>query len=238
VDLGVDDIDKAIAFYSGLFGWTVDKGSPEAGGYANCFVDGSSVAGIGPKMAEGQPTAWMTYLAAEDVDKVAGRIAEAGGRVQMEPFEVMDLGRMVVALDPAGAVFGVWQGRVHTGVQRANEASTMVWNEQLSEDLEGSKRFYEAVFGYTYDDVESMPYAMLKVDGAVAGGLGVPDPDMPAGTPPHWRVYFQVPDTDAAVTLVTELGGQVLTPAVDTPYGRLALVADDQGATFLVIQGS
>jgi predicted enzyme related to lactoylglutathione lyase len=214
-----------------------EKGGPDVAGYANCYVDGRSVAGIGPKMTEGQPTGWTTYLAADDVDKVAGKIAEAGGQVVMEPFEVMDLGRMTLAVDPAGATFGVWQGRAHTGVQRANEMSTLVWNEQLSTDLDGSKRFYGAAFGYTYDDMESTPYAMLKVDGAVAGGLGEFGQDDPAGTPPHWRTYFQVPDTDAAAAKVTELGGQVLAPPGDTPYGRLAIVADDQGSPFAVIQG-
>lgn len=238
VDLGVDDIDKAIAFYSGLFGWEAEKGGPEVAGYANCQVDGKDVAGIGPKMTEGQPTAWTNYLAADDADKVAGKIAEAGGQVLMEPFDVMDLGRMTVAIDPAGATFGVWQARSHIGVQRANETSALVWNEQMSGDLAGSKRFYEEVFGYTYEDVESMPYAMLKVNGTTAGGLGVLGPDTPAGFPSHWRAYFQVPDADAATKKVTDLGGHVLSPAVDMPYGRYAVVADDQGAMFVVIQGS
>lgn len=238
VDLGVDDVEKAIAFYGGLFGWEARIGAPETGGYVNCSLNGRSVAGLGPKMNADQPTVWTTYLAADDVDKVAGKITEAGGQVLMEPFDVMDFGRMTIAVDPAGAAFGVWQSGTHTGVELADEPSSLVWNEQLSDDLDGAKRFYESVFGYTYDDVESQPYAMLKVNGEVAGGLGALGSDTPAGTPPHWRVYFQVPDTDAAVRKVTDLGGTVLVAPTDTPYGRLASVTDDQGAVFFVIQGN
>jgi len=235
VQLGVDDLDTAVAFYRALFGWEVERDGPAAGGYVNCTVGGRQVAGIGSRMDEGRPTAWITYLAADDVDEVAGRITAAGGRVLIEPFDVMDLGRMTVALDPMGAAFGVWRSREHIGVELANEPSALVWNEQLSDDLDAAKHFYQAVFGYTYDDIEGGSYAMLKVAGRVVGGLGY---DTPPGRPPHWRTYFEVPVTDAACVKVAELGGRVVVPPTDTPYGRLARVADDQGAHFYVIQGN
>jgi predicted enzyme related to lactoylglutathione lyase len=75
---------------------------------------------------------------------------------------------------------------------------------------------------------------MCQVDGETVGGLGAFGPDMPA----RWRPYFLVPGTDAATAKVVELGGQVLVPPGDTPVGRLAGLADDQGATFFVIEGS
>ncbi|HEY0451941.1 VOC family protein [Actinophytocola sp.] len=240
VDLVVDDLDKAIQFYGGLFGWEIEKGGPEFGGYSMCRVDGKSVAGIGDKQSPDQPTVWTTYLAAEDVDKTAGKIAEAGGEVLMEPFDVMDVGRMTVGVDPTGAAFGVWQAGQHIGAELANEPSSVVWNEQMSRDLETAKRFYTEVFGYTYEEVDDAgnPYAMLKVHDAVAGGLGILGADTAAMMPAHWRVYFSVPSTDAAVEKVTELGGRVLSPPVDTPYGRLSVVSDDQDAMFVVIQGN
>jgi predicted enzyme related to lactoylglutathione lyase len=146
IDLAVDDRARAIVFYRGLFGWEV-----EAGDHVTCRVDGRSVAGIGAKQRPDQPTAWTTYLAADDVDKVAGKITEAGGRVLMEPFEITGRCRMTIAADSTGAEFGVWQAIDHIGTERANEPSTLVWNEQLSGDLEGAKRFYAAAFGYTYE---------------------------------------------------------------------------------------
>ena len=117
VDLGVDDIVKASAFYAGLFGWEIQAGPPEAGGYVMCLTNGRPVAGIGPKQGPpGTPPAWTTYLAADDADNTARMVKTAGGQVLMEPMDVMDVGRMAVAADPGGAVFGIWQARTHIGV--------------------------------------------------------------------------------------------------------------------------
>lgn len=236
VDLAVVDVDKAIEFYRGLFGWDVERD----GGYATCRVGGRTVAGIGRTRRPGQPNAWTTYLAVADVDATARKVAEAGGRVLAGPLDVPAAGRLIMAVDPAGAVFGGWQAGRRIGAELANEVSSLVWNEQLSNDLDGTRRFYAEVFGYTYDDVSFLgnPYAMLRVGGAVAGGLGMLGSGPPVALPAHWRVHFLVPRTDAAVARVTALGGRVLAPPVDTPYGRLAVVRDDQDAMFVLIQGS
>ncbi|MPZ83500.1 MAG: VOC family protein [Actinophytocola sp.] len=240
VDLAVADVDKAIEFYTGLFGWDVEKGDQESGFYSMCGVGGKTVAGIGAKQSPEQPTVWTTFLAASDVDKTAGKVTEAGGQVLMEPFDVMDSGRMAMAVDPTGAAFGVWQANKHIGAELANEPSSLVWNEQMSRDLDGATAFYAEVFGYTYDaeSAAGSPYAMLKVDGAVAGGLGTLGPDTPTAMPAHWRVYFSVANTDAAAEKVTALGGRVISPPADTPYGRQSVVSDDQDAMFVLIQGS
>ena len=59
---------------------------------------------------------------------------------------------------------------------------------------------------------------------------------LPDGVPSSWSVYFGTDDTDAALVRIAELGGSVLEGAQDSPYGRLATVADPLGATFRVIQ--
>jgi predicted enzyme related to lactoylglutathione lyase len=238
VDLSVDDIERAIAFYSGLFGWDIQHGPPEAGGYSMCVADGRQVAGIGPKFGPpGQPSAWTTYLATADADDTADKIKAAGGQVLMGPMDVMDAGRMVIASDTAGAMFGLWQGRKHTGVGLANEPGSLCWNEQMSRDFEGSKAFYAAVFGYDYGDMSSADfrYATFKVDDHEVGGIGEFPAGTPAEVPPGWPVYFAVADADATVASAVDHGGIVLRPAWDSPYGRMAAVADDQGAAFSLI---
>jgi hypothetical protein len=56
---------------------------------------------------------------------------------------------------------------------------------------------------------------------------------LPEGTPPHWNVYFNVEDVDAGATRLEELGGTTVAPAFDVPgVGRMAMVADPQGAMF------
>jgi uncharacterized protein len=181
VDVSVDDVPKAVAFYEGLFGWDVQVGGPEVGGYAIAHKDGKIVAGIGPKMGPpGAPSAWTTYLATEDADETAAKIKGAGGQVLAEPMDVMEEGRMAIAMDPAGAAFGIWQGKNTTGIGVANETGTLTWNEDMSRDFEGSKAFYHDVFGYDYQDMsgDGFKYAMLMVDGHEVGGIG----EYPEGT--------------------------------------------------------
>ena len=65
---------------------------------------------------------------------------------------------------------------------------------------------------------------------ALFGGCAI----LPEGVPSHWRVYFGVDDTDVAVAKVCELGGAVIDPAEDSPFGRVAGVADPLGARFQI----
>lgn len=238
VDLGVEDIGQAGRFYAGLFGWEIREGGPETGGYSMCLRGGQPVAGIGPKQGPpGSPPTWTTYLATDDASKTAERITAAGGRLLVQPMDVMDVGRMAVASDPAGATFGIWQARRHLGVGVANEPGSLCWNEQLSRDLDGSEAFYRDVFGYDFENIDApgMRYATLKVDGAIVGGIGEMGPDFPAGMPPTWTVYFGTRDTDATAAAVTAAGGGMDRAPWDTPYGRMAVVHDPQGAVFCLI---
>jgi len=229
VDLQVDDLAKAQAFHEALFG---------LGGYIMCEVQGRPVAGIGPKMGPPEtPNAWTTYIASEGADETANKINAAGGMVLAPPFDVMDVGRMAVGVDPGGAVFGIWEAKAHSGMQLANEPGSVTWNENMSRSFEANKAFYNAVFGYTYDDMSSdeFSYATFKTTGDGLGGIGDLGTAAPAETPAHWRTYFAVEDTDDAIEAATKLGGQVVAPAWDTPYGRMAIVCDDQGAIFALM---
>jgi uncharacterized protein len=239
VDLGTADIAKAISFYSREFGWDVLQGGPEMGGYSRAQLDGRNVAGIGPNMSQPEaPSAWATYFASTDADAAAARISSAGGTVLMGPMDVMDLGRMVIATDVTGAVFGVWQAMKHTGTQVANVPGAFTWSEHMSRDFEGAKAFYAAVFGYEYGDMstDDFSYATLLINGQqVVGGMGALPAGTPGDQPAFWGVYFGTSDTDKSVELATSHGGRVIRPATDSPYGRMAIVADNQGAVFSLI---
>jgi len=238
VDVSVDDIAKAIEFYQALFGWDIVVGGPEIGGYSIARKDGRIVAAIGPKMGPAEsPSAWMVYVATDDADATAAKVKGAGGQLLAEPMDVMSEGRMAIAMDTAGAPFGLWQGANTTGIGLANEPGSLSWNEQMSRDWDASKAFYQAVFGYQYQDMsaEGFKYATLMVDGHEVGGIGEYPEGTPAEMPAAWSAYFQVTDTDAAVAKVVELGGRVVQPSNDTPYGRIAVVADNHGAVFFLI---
>ena len=119
----------------------------------------------------------------------------------------------------------------------ANEPGALTWNENMSRDFDRNKTFYQAVFGYDYGDMSSggFSYATLKIDGTEVGGIGQFGSDTPQEVPASWNVYFAVPDADATVAKVRQLGGSLVRAAWDSPYGRMAMVADNQGAGFAVI---
>src|SRR5687768_13698264 len=135
VDVTSPELERSVAFYTKLFGWTADRDPrPEAGGYTMFSKDGKLVAAASPPQQDGMPSFWSTYIASDDVDATAAKIREAGGSLMMEPFDVFEAGRMVVAQDPTGAAFGVWQAGAHHGAQLANEPGSFTWNECQTTD--------------------------------------------------------------------------------------------------------
>jgi predicted enzyme related to lactoylglutathione lyase len=237
VDNMSTDAAAAREFYTELFGWSIEVGGEETGGYGLAKVEGHNVAGIMGTDALPHPPVWTTYLATADCAATCEAITAAGGTVVSPTMDVMDLGAMAVAIDPTGATFGLWQAKAHTGVELANEPGALTWNEQMSRDYEAAKAFYAAVFGYTYTEIGDggFQYASIEVDGNTVGGLGGLPADVPAQVPAHWRAYLAVADTDVAVAQALALGGAVLSPPVDMPYGRHADIADPNGAAITVI---
>jgi predicted enzyme related to lactoylglutathione lyase len=198
--------------------------------YSQALLRGRRVVGMGPRMDDNQPVAWMTYLAVDDADKVVESIPAAGGTVLVPPTEIPESGRMAIALDPTGVGFGLWEAAQHRGSQLVNEPGTVVWNELVSPDLPAAQAFYAATLGvdWTSEDVGGSPYGLLQVGGRTAGGA-IP------GDAPHWELYFEVADADAAAARARELGGEVVSPVTATPQGPMATLRDPQGATFSII---
>jgi uncharacterized protein len=241
VDLGTPDIEATAQFYGSLFGWSVEEGenSEQTGGYRQATLRGKPVAGVMPLMQEGQPPAWSTYVSVADADATSAKVTEAGGSVLAEPMDVMDLGRMAVFADPTGAVFGIWQPGSFIGAEIVNEHGAFTWNELNTRDTAGSKEFYAAVFGWSYEDMEVEnvgTYTGLKVGEDSVGGMLDVTGRVPDEVPPMWLTYFAVDDTDDIVEKLKQLGGNVMMEPIDIVAGRFAVVSDPFGAVFAVIK--
>ena len=236
VDLSAPDVGAAVSFYGAVVGWTAVDSGEEMGHYHICSVGDRAAAGIGPIMQEGQPAAWTVYLASDDADGTAKSIGEAGGTVLVAPMDIPATGRMLVALDSVGSAFGVWQAAGMNGIAVYNEPGGLVWEDARLADPDAGRAFYAAVFGYHYAPVEGAPdgYTTFDIGGDPLGGMGGLM-GAPEGTPSHWLPYFGVADTDAALAAATERGGRSLMDPQDTPWGRLAILADPGGAVFAVM---
>ena len=233
VDLGAPDVAASTAFYGAVLGWSFFDSGEEFGHYNICQVNGHAAAAIGPKQDPSQPTAWTVYLASDDADATAAAITANGGTVLADPFDVPGNGRMTVAMDPAGAAFGVWQAAGTIGAEIYNEPGGLTWEDARLTDPDAARTFYTAVFGYTFQNLEGAPgdYTTFHLGGDPLGGMGgmMGAPD---GTPSHWVAHFAVADVDAAVAAATGGGGELLGDPMDTPFGRMAFLTDSDGAVF------
>jgi predicted enzyme related to lactoylglutathione lyase len=241
VDLATTDTAAATAFYEGLFGWeTVEEPLPGEGVYLTFQKDGMRVAGGGqmdPAMQEqGIPPFWTSYVKHDDADAIAARITEAGGTVMFPPMDIMEEGRMTVAQDPTGAMFGVWQPKNHTGAQLVNQPDTLSWNELQTTDTGQALDFYRHVFGWRGETADESGYVSLYAGDRSQAGM-IPMDESWEGVPPNWAVYFNVADVEASAAKAESLGGKLLMPVADAgDVGRFTIVQDPQGGMFSIIQ--
>ena len=244
VDLMTSDLEGASEFYRQVFGWTADTPDENLGGYFNFYRDGVMVAGCFRRQEgmEGMPDVWSVYLATGDAEKTAEVATANGAQLFMPPMKVEDFGTMAVMMDPGGAAVGTWQPGTHQGFGVLGEPNSPSWFELHTRDYDNAVTFYRTVFGwdtFTQGDSPEFRYTTMKNpegEGDLAGVMDATN-HLPEGVPNHWAVYFGVADTDAALARIVELGGSVVQPAEDTPYGRLAVAADPTGAQFRLVAG-
>jgi uncharacterized protein len=240
IDLGAPDLDAVAAFYGGLLGWELgpDLGE-ESGGYRMFTLHGLDVAGVGPQQDPDDPPKWVPYLATDDLDASAKAVTESGGMLFVEPMDVFDSGRLAIAADPTGAVFGLWQARQHIGSRLVNEAGAPVWHELTTTDAEASLAFLRAIVGLESEPAGmDTPYFLLTVAGRTVGGVMPMVGEEWEGLSSHWMTYVLVDDVDASVEQVPGFGGTVSIPPFDIPVGRVAVLNDPAGAVFSIMKGN
>ncbi|MFF8384968.1 VOC family protein [Streptomyces kanasensis] len=245
-DALLPDLEAGKRFYGELFGWTFADGGEPGRPYAVALGGGAPVAGLAPKRDGRMPTTWGVYLSTPDAAALAARIRHAGGQIITAPVRIGTAGVTALAVDPGGAVFGLWQGEERPGFGRQGVPGTYCWTEVYTRpaDKDAVDAFYSTVFGYRTRDLDD-PAADFRVwsppgpgeptDDTAIGGRSVIGDAFPAEMPAHFLVYFAVGDCDATATTAVRLGGRVTEPPFDTPYGRIAVLADDQGAVFAVL---
>jgi predicted enzyme related to lactoylglutathione lyase len=240
-------MDAAKHFYGDVFGWTFVDTSPEFGNYVMCLKNDKTVAALAPPMSEdGGPPAWTTYLKTSDATTTAQRIEPAGGKLLTGPMEIPDSGRMLTALDAGGAAFGAWEPGTMTGAQLYGEPGAITWAEVNTRDPGPVDAFYSSLFGVeavAWSDIPEeypvdapaeqvgMDYVVYKgaADGPMLCGRMKMTADY-GDVPPYWMIFFGVDNADSAAERVTTGGGQVHVPPFDTPFGRMTVVADPNGA--------
>jgi uncharacterized protein len=238
-DLATTDQDGAKAFYGRLLGWEYDdQPIDENTTYSMAKVGGRAAAAISPQQpdeaTQGIPPHWNVYVTVDDVDAVSGRVGEAGGNVLAGPFDVMDVGRMSVIADPAGAVLCLWQAKTSIGAEVVNEPGALSWADTATTDPDAAQAFYSSLLGWRFEQMsEEPPYWVIFNGERSNGGMTAPPP----GVPSNWFPYFVVEDVDADAETARAAGGNPFVGPMDVPGGRFVLIMDPQGAAFGVLSG-
>jgi uncharacterized protein len=236
IDLSTSDLDRAQDFYGAVFGWTFESAGPEYGGYVNASKDGRPVAGLVYNDPQyNSPDGWTTYLHTADGKATLAAATAAGAVSCVEPMEIKEKGWMALLTDPTGAFFGLWQPTGHQGFNVVNEAGAPVYHQLTTRHYNNALDFYREVFGWqteTVSDTDEFRYSTAIFDGEALLGVMDGTRDLPEGVPSNWYFFLGADDVDKAVQLIKDNGGTVIRDAEDTPWGRLAAVADATGAGF------
>jgi uncharacterized protein len=112
------------------------------------------------------------------------------------------------------------------------------WVDVMGPDVGSLTRFYGSVFGWDFTGPGEMPgdppgeYFVARLGGRDVAGVAT----LPADAKePGWNTYIQVDDVDDTARRLEEAGGAVLAQPFDAPpAGRIAVVADPEGASFAI----
>jgi len=240
IDLLTTDAVRARDFYNEILGWSAGEASEQFGGYFMFMQDGVPMAGC-MQHAEGAPgmegpNQWGVYLSTTDTKATVEKAKASGGSLRVGPMDIADLGTEAIVADSAGVRIGAWQANQFPGLTTFDQPGAAVWFQLLTSDYTRAVPFYEDAFGWqtrVQSDTPEFRDTVLTAGGEdFAGITAAADGDLADGEPGRWEVFFRVADVDSALEGIVRLGGTVPRAAADTPFGRLAGVADPMGARF------
>ena len=110
-ELGTRDVQGSKAFYGSVIGWTFEEMDMGDGNMYNVCLHAQGPAGGIFKMEgaqfDGVPQHWMVYFAVDDVDATCETVKAHSGSIHQAPFDVAGVGRIALASDPSGGMFGI-----------------------------------------------------------------------------------------------------------------------------------
>jgi predicted enzyme related to lactoylglutathione lyase len=238
-ELMTTDTGAAEKFYKNVIGWTSEP-FPSSPNPYTVFKRGpkNQVAGLMPRPdGMNMPPFWAMYVAVPDLDEAVTHIKRLGGSPLSGVIDVPTVGRLQMMKDPQGAAFYIIQPTPREErPETPPEIGDASWHELMTTDAPAAMKFYRDLFGWqpgeAMDMGEQGKYHIFNRPHGMIGGMMNKPPAM-ANVPPHWMIYFRVPDINAAVERVKANGGQILNGPMEVPGGSWVVNAmDPQGAGF------
>jgi predicted enzyme related to lactoylglutathione lyase len=237
-ELLTNDMKAAEKFYAAVVGWTVTPFVGTAGPYDMWTREGNVSIGGVMTIPQGMqfPPHWGMYVGVPRLEDAVTQVERAGGSALSRVIDVPAVGRMRTMKDPQGASFSIYEpSSPPEQPETEPEIGDVSWHELYTTDAEAAISFYSRLFGWRETEAMDMgpmgKYYMFARTIALGGMMKKP-PEM-AQVPPHWGLYFRVPDVHAGAGRVKSNGGQVLNGPMEVPGGDWTVnCMDPQGATF------
>lgn len=236
-ELVTSDQDAAEAFYADVVGWRMADAGMPGFRYTLASFGEARIAGI--MAMPGAPPAWLGYVAVDDVDGDAAKVAALGGAVHKPAEDIPGVGRFAVVADPQGAAFVLFKGLpADPAMPQLPPMATgsIGWHELYATDWEAVFPFYAELLGWEKDEALDMgpmgTYQLFRAGGNAIGGM-MNNPNVPR---PMWLYYFVVDDIDAGKARLEAAGGTVMNGPMEVPGGAWVVQArDPQGAMFALV---
>lgn len=243
VELASTDTAAAREFYSGLFGWDIhvqNDPSTTDRRYAIASRELAQTAGI--RQANNLHSGWSVHLAVHHMAGAVDWVEHLGGAPTLGPIEIPERGSILHATAPGGVHVVFWDP-APTWQFATGSPGAFAGADLYTHDANVSDDFFCRLFNLTSEQIGlgAIDYAEWRLHGAPVLYRYVMGNDYLTTTPAHWLVHFTVDPaggTDAAAGQAIMLGGTVLIEPYDTPFGRIAVLADPTGEVFAVIDHS
>ena len=238
-ELMTTDTKAAEAFYDKVVGWTSEPFGNSPTPYTMFKRSGGAgVAGLMERAADMKmPPFWSMYIAVPKIEDAAAQVTRLGGSEMSEVLDVPTVGRMQMIRDPQGAAFYIIEPEPRDNPPDHDpEVGEVSWLELMTTDAPAAMTFYKELFGWQPSEAMDMgemgTYQEFNRGARMIGGM-MNKPKELAQVPPHWALYFRVPDINAASERVKANGGQILNGPMEVPGGDWIFNAmDPQGAAF------
>lgn len=243
-DLVTPDLAAAEKFYGGLFGWTFQPIHAGDTNYAVVMLDGRPIGGVVQKAipsGQHQQSAWLTFLAANDLDGVKKLAVSHGAKVLSDIKSYPMRGRQCVLSDPEGAVFALLASSSGDTPDYLPATGDWIWSSLHAKDAGAEAAFYQNLLGYNVFDLPSddgLEHLILSTDDYARASAN----DLEQGSArrhSHWLNFVRVENAAQSAAKAVAMGGRVLVePRADRHGGMLAVVADPAGAPLGLMEWS
>ena len=242
-ELLTTDMKAEEKFYTAVVGWTVKPFDQAPQPYDMWVRPGGITVGGVLTIPPGMnfPPHWEMYVAVNKLEEAIAKIERLGGKILGPLIDVPGVGRMRTMVDAQGAVFAIIEPAPQSpdSPEVPAEVGDASWRELHTLDAAAAVTFYSDLFGWRETSAMDMgPMGKYHIFGRQfdLGGIMKKHEAM-ANVPPHWMIYFRVPNIQEAADRVKANGGQILNGPMDVPGGdQIVNCMDPQGAAFSLHQ--